>query len=333
MDDVDLKRQPMLFGLLALLTLTMAILLPVITSDGTHPAAAPLANVPLSPYVRALEHQRTAMVQVDSGIYFRGTNPDEVNEAIDLCHQQGWQCEPEWAEDSYPPHRLQVDAFWMEINEVTYEQYIAFLNTLGPDSHVNSCLGQPCVVTQQEDPTSSIAYNGVSYSPTSPAVNDYPVVDVSWYGAQAYCQALGRRLPTEAEWEYAARGTEGSLYPWGDTWLYEAANVRGSVQTESGVIIAEAQPVGTYGEYASRDGVRGLAGNVSEWVADWYSADHYVQVAGVTEHDTGPANGTEKVVRGGSWDDIPFFARSVQRGHLPPTETSSTVGFRCVADD
>lgn len=331
------SRQPVsvLFGgLIAVITLVMVVVLPIISRD-TRTAAPTTENIAaplLSPHMQALDLQRTMMVPVEGGAFFRGTMPDEAEESIELCEVYGWQCDIETAENSYPAHRLRVDTFWMELNEVTYAQYVTFLNTMGPGSHQNGCLGEACVVTQAEDRTSSIAFNGANYVTSNPAIDDYPVVSVTWYGAQAYCEALGRRLPTEAEWEFAARGTDNTLYPWGNEWVFEAANVRGSSLQNDGVIIAGAQPVGGYPDYASRDGIRDLAGNVAEWVADWYADDHYLQLDVNTEFDTGPATGIAKVVRGGSWNDYPFFARSVHRRSMIPLETSRSVGFRCVAD-
>lgn len=331
-----MKYQSILFGFIALLILAMAMVIPMISGQNhTPPYAAPIrgaSEMAKSPYMQIVDRQRSTLMQVTGGVFFRGTMPDESERAADQCADSGLNCNVSSAEDSYPPHRLRVETFWMEATEVTYQQYAAFLNTLGPGGHLTGCDGQFCIETQQENTTSSISFDGTNYTTSNPAVNDYPVAGVTWYGAQAYCEALGRRLPTEAEWEYAARGEDGTLYPWGNVWNDAAANVRGSYTNEDGVVIASPQPVGGYGAYASRDGIRDLAGNVAEWVADWYIANWYLQLSPNTVTDTGPDSGTEKVIRGGSWDDPAFFARSVQRGHLPPGEVSNTVGFRCVAD-
>ncbi len=315
--------------MMAVITLALVMLFPLMSqwqtaNQPTQPEAV------VSPYLQALQYQRSALVRVDGGVYFRGTMPEEAAQSTALCDQNGWQCDLSLAEDSYPPHRLRVDGFWMEMHEVSYGQYVTFLNTIG--LHTSGCYGQLCALTEQEDPTSSIIMNGNRYITTNPAINDYPVVDVTWYGAAAYCESMGRRLPTEAEWEYAARGASGTLFPWGDAWDAEAANVRGTRQTSDGVVIAGPQPVSGYPAYASYDGVRDLAGNVAEWVADWYASDHYLRLDPTTERDSGPSEGTEKVIRGGSWNDVLFFARAVHRDHRPPEATSNTIGFRCVAD-
>lgn len=331
-----MKYQSLLFGFIALLVLVMAMVIPMISGQNpAEPYAAAIRGVSemsKSPYMQVLDRQRSALVQVTGGVYFRGTMPEEAERAVQRCEENGWTCDASLAEDSYPAHRLSVGTFWMESTEVTYQQYTAFLNTLGPGGHVTGCDGQFCIETQLENATSGISFDGANYATSNPAINDYPVVGVTWYGAQAYCDALGRRLPTEAEWEYAARGSDGTLYPWGNVWNDAAANVRGSNVNDDGVVIASPQPVGGHGAYASRDGIRDLAGNAAEWVADWYTADWYLQLSPNAITDTGPETGTEKVIRGGSWDDPAFFARSVQRGHMPPGEVSNTVGFRCVSD-
>jgi formylglycine-generating enzyme required for sulfatase activity len=324
------------FGLMAILTLGMIMVLPVIGQQrgfinlsGDQTTTTSLR----APFYRALDQGRTALVEVEGGSYFRGTSLEEGQAAVADCIARGGDCTLEMIEDSLPAHQMRVGAFWMEMHEVTYRQYVNFLNTLVERDHTNGCYDQVCTITQQEDPTSPITWNGTRYDTANAAIDDYPVANVTWYGAQAYCAALGRRLPTEAEWEYAARGSAGTLYPWGNEWKDGAANVRGATVTADGVIIAEPQPVGGSPTYASPDGIRNLAGNVAEWVADWYAPDRYLMINpdSVTT-DIGPAEGTERVIRGGSWDDRAFFARAVQRQHMDPLLTAPSVGFRCAAE-
>lgn len=313
-------------AVMALLTLVMVVLLPILSQN--QPAVTE-ARGALSPDVLALDRGRSALARVQGGTFTRGTTQDEIQQAVRQCEDQGGRCDAVLAQDATPQHMTRVSSFWMEITEVTYRQYVNFLNTLGPRGHLTGCDGQLCAITQMESSISAIAFDGTGYETSNAAINDYPVVNVTWYGAQAYCQSLGRRLPTEAEWEYAARGTRGTLYPWGNTWRYDAANVRGSASAD-GVIIAGPQPVGGHVAYASRDGLRDLAGNVAEWVADWYAADFYLMPEAQLDNPTGPANGLERVVRGGSWNDVAYYARSVQRAHFLPDTASTSIGFRCV---
>lgn len=313
---------------MAVLTIAIIMILPMMGQD--TPENLPSATAPRSPDQTALDLGRTALIRIDGGTFTRGTTADEINSAAQQCAENGGNCAPALGLDSMPTRQISLDPFWMDMNEVTFGQYVNFLNSRGARSHLD-CGGQLCIVTRAEQETSVIAFNGTSYATTNSAINDYPVTNVTWYGAEAYCEALGRRLPTEAEWEYAARGTAGTIYPWGNEWSYDAANVRGSFK-DGDTIIAEVQPVGTNAVYASRDGVRDLAGNVAEWTADWYASDAYAQIDSYLPNPTGPTDGTEKVVRGGSWNDVAFYARSVQRQHVIPTTTSSSIGFRCVED-
>ncbi|MDX1991791.1 MAG: formylglycine-generating enzyme family protein [bacterium] len=316
-------------AVMALLTLGMIMMLPVLGDPAAERTTVENAAPSLDEI--ALDRGKSAQVRVEGGQFTRGTTQTEINTAIQACSTVQGACDPSLSADALPAHRLQIDPFWMDVTEVTYRQYVNFLNTLGARGHLN-CEGQLCALTSLESSTSAISFDGTGYDTTNPAFDDFPVVNVTWHGAQAYCQSLGRRLPTEAEWEYAARGLRGTLYPWGNEWTYEAANVRGSTSSD-GTIIAGAQPVGGHVDYASRDGIRDLSGNVAEWVADWYAADWYRQPGSRAVNSAGPAEGAEKVVRGGSWNDLPFFARAVQRWRLMPETTSFSVGFRCVSDD
>jgi eukaryotic-like serine/threonine-protein kinase len=183
---------------------------------------------------------------------------------------------------------------------------------MGAGSHLAGCDGQPCAVTRNEDENSNIVFNGFSYL-VADVVMGHPAVNVTWYGADAYCRAMGRRLPTEAEWERAARGTENRIYPWGDVW--DSTLAKTSISPDEGI---GAMPVGSFPAGASMDGALDMAGNVAEWVSDWYDPVYY-QNAGANSLDpTGPIAGTDKVVRGGSWDAKPFFARSVHRQFANP---------------
>lgn len=328
-----MNRQPRLnaqgsivIALMALLTLGMAIILPAISDNFPNSAAASQEARIISEPMRALEKQRSAMTLVEGGVYFRGTTLDEIEAALASCPE----CDIEVAESAAPPHRVEIDPFWMEVNEVTYAQYVAFLNTLGSGGHLTGCKGNICTLTQSEDPTSGITQSNGQYITVNPAYDDYPVVNVSWYGAQAYCASLDRRLPTEAEWEFAARGNASTLYPWGSEWTLDAANVRGTRIDPDGVVTAGPEPVGGYADWASRDGIRDLAGNVAEWTADWYDPNYYRTLDALRRNDTGPETGTAKVIRGGSWDQNEFFARSVNRQFLAPDSLASDVGFRCV---
>lgn len=279
-----------------------------------------------------LEGLISPMSQVTGGTFRMGTTRDEIIQAVRECTERdGGTCQVEYGEDSVPDHDVTIDSFMMEVTEVSYRQYLAFLNSQGPGSHRNGCDGQLCIATQNEQPNVSyISFDSASYEVPNVAL-DLPVGGVTWYGANAYCRAIGRRLPTEAEWERAARGPNNTIYPWGGTWSNSLAKTN-RPRPEEGGTVGPVQvafyPPGAFGLYD-------MAGNIGEWVYDWYDSAWYrVQQgdASLQLNPTGPAAGTQRVVRGGSWDNPPFFARAVHRLSGDPAGFYIWVGFRCAAD-
>ena len=284
--------------------------------------ATPTSSVP-----DILVSLASPMVIVDGGTFNMGTTAQEVRQAVEECvTRDGAQCTVQMGEDSVPPHPVTLNTFQIETTEVSNAQFIAFLNTLGPNSHRRGCLGQSCINTTAEDENSYITFDSQNYD-ISTVFNEFPVVGVTWYGALAYCQTLGRRLPTEAEWERAARGpgVDGFIYPWGNTWDGALARTRNTGQIG-------ALEVRTFAGGASPFGVLNMAGNVAEWVNDRYSPNYYSLPEASGVNPQGPAVGVDRVVRGGSWDTRPFFVRTVHRQHFRPDDTSLDRGFRCAAD-
>jgi formylglycine-generating enzyme required for sulfatase activity len=203
--------------------------------------------------------------------------------------------------DEQPAHRVYVDAFSMDKYEVTVGQYAAFLQETGGDRPSDwKTMNQP---THQKR----------------------PVVNVDWADAARYCKWAGKRLPTEAEWEKAARGTDGRLYPWGnDPPTPLRANYGKTEWNNHGVLV----PVGTLEDGKSPYGVYDMAGNVWEWVSDWYDPNYYKNSP--SQNPTGPSTGGFKVLRGGSWNNSPRILRSADRYFDPPSFRSLYFpGFRC----
>jgi formylglycine-generating enzyme required for sulfatase activity len=201
-----------------------------------------------------------------------------------------------------PVHTVTLGAFWIDKTEVTNLMYGKCVQS-----------GQ-CLKPQNQSNTHFNYYSDQEFA-------NYPVVNLKWSSADKYCAWAGRRLPTEAEWEKAARGTDGRTYPWGnsipsDTLLNFNAPAGDTVR------------VGSYPKGASPYGALDMAGNLREWVADWYEAGYYVDSP--KSNPTGPANGLYKVLRGGSWFSDASAIRSSNRQKLPPDVRDVSVGFRCV---
>jgi formylglycine-generating enzyme required for sulfatase activity len=232
--------------------------------------------------------------------------------------------DPMAAPDEKPAHTVFLDAFWIDTAEVTCDQYARFLNGVG--GHRSTCEGRDCLETKMEDEHSHILLQQGRYR-VETGFEDHPVAEVTWYGAQAYCAWAGARLPTEAEWEKAARGVEGRPFPWGS----EAPDCsRAQFAGCSGMTV----PVGSRPEGASPYGALDMAGNVWEWVADWWVADWYepsYYATSPAQNPQGPSPGRRKAFRGGSWGYLPKFIRTTDRARNRPTYAGFNVGFRCAA--
>lgn len=297
---------------------------------GTQPAGVPTPTISFASGASIppeLDAIKTELASITGGTFLMGTTLDEAKQAMDECALYDRSCtDLSWVSDSTPRHQVTVDSFEMEIYEVSVSQYVAFLNWMGPNSHKNQCQGNPCVQTTQEQENSYISFDGTTYAARNAFYDNHPVIYVTWWGAQEYCDALNRRLPTEAEWERAARGREDLIYPWG--FSFDGTRAMSSIVDNKGTV-----PVTEYANGLSPYGLFNMAGNVSEWVEDWYQADYYQQhVNNPIPNPNGPISGTERVHRGGSWDTIPLFLRAVHRMSHAPGAPTAAIGFRCAAD-
>ena len=215
-----------------------------------------------------------------------------------------------WGE--FPQHTVYLDAFWIDRTEVTNAMFAQFLN-----EEANQSEGGADWMDADSD-YARVVQQGSEWQPVS-GYGEHPVVEVTWYGAQAYCRWAGQRLPSEAEWEKAARGTDGRTYPWGEELDCAKANYSGcSGDTEWSW---------NFLVFDCRDGVLDMAGNVFEWVADRYDEDYYS--ISPYENPAGPASGKYRITRGGSWYYIANEVRTAVRFTSLPNEPWGGGGFRC----
>jgi formylglycine-generating enzyme required for sulfatase activity len=216
--------------------------------------------------------------------------------------------------DEIPQITVYLDSFWIDQFEVTNRQYQACVSA--------------GVCTPPDDPESATRY---SYYEDA-KFDNYPVINVTWLDASTYCQWRNARLPTEAEWEKAARGDIGNIYPWGDSFEDLHSNYRASTilcpdESEDG--FEDTAPVGSFLAGSSLYGAHDMAGNVNEWVADWYGENYYASLTEGIENPTGPESGEKRSIRGGSFGLNVTKLRSTNRGGAPPSHYSLFDGFRC----
>jgi formylglycine-generating enzyme required for sulfatase activity len=283
-------------------------------SDGPGPSGpkepAPKVDPPPEPLPPSLrcedkEADSTCFVRVEGARFAMGAQSTDPN-------APGY--DPHARPDEGPVHEVQISSFRIQRVEVSASSY-------------RRCVDEGWCSVEDLDTTSGLSTwsNPESRSALS---------GVSWFGASRYCAWLGARLPTEAEWELAARGTDGRPFPWGPLPRcgVQAQVARDQPQQPEDVPELTCNQTGPvpYGDLRGRSpyGASGMAGNLWEWTADWYAPDAYAKSAAVDP--TGPAEGTLRVQRGGGWSSAEVWElRSAGRGAMDPTATLPDVGFRC----
>ncbi|MBM3122027.1 MAG: formylglycine-generating enzyme family protein [Chloroflexi bacterium] len=295
------------------------------SASPTHPTPTPTPELKGTPPNLSLGSSWSrpvdgmVMLYVPGGEFRMGTDDAQMRISLKVCgvtasrmFGPGSRCLASEFADETPAHAVELDSFWIDRTEVTNAQY------------------QQCVIAGAcRPPAESGSYSRESYYGDA-AFGDYPVVWVGWQQAVDYCAWVGARLPTEAEWEYAARGPEGFLYPWGDSFdgtrlNYCDANCDlGPNDPSIDDGYPDTAPVGHYPSGASWCGALDMAGNVREWVADWYGPYHGRQV-----NPRGPYSGDMIVSRGGSWLDPPENVRSTKRGRNETDFAIYKLGIRC----
>jgi formylglycine-generating enzyme required for sulfatase activity len=244
--------------------------------------------------------QSSPIVKVPEGWFLMGTNMK--HDRVGMATQ--------FDDTEQPQRRIRLDAFEMDRDEVSLSEYLAFLRDqhLAPSEELRELIWH--VVTVHLLPDYVLAR--------------WPALYVTWNEAVEFCRLQGKRLPTEAEWEKAARGTDGNLFPWGSKPPVAGLAVFGQYHVHQIPLVAA---VNSGEEGQSPYGARHMAGNIAEWVQDWFGIDYYVTMP--ERNPQGAKTSRYKSVRGGSWKSNPAVLRSATRNGAVPEQRAATIGFRC----
>jgi formylglycine-generating enzyme required for sulfatase activity len=259
----------------------------------------------------------SVMRLIPQGEFLMGSTPDEIEAALkmdavqpafDLLHET-------------PQFRLFVPVFYLGVFAVTNQQFARFLSEM----HPGRALFELWVQTTEH--ILAACKDGEPYH-AMPGWDRHPASHVTWFGAQAYCRWAGLRLPTEVEWEKAARGSDARLFPWGNEWHDNHLRWQGGTRAES----ETTAPVDAYPQGCSQWGICQMAGNVEEWCEDWYQPNAYVAHAAGNRQS--PHDGSQRVLRGGNClgQNRLEFRCAMRRASSPMFVTVPFTGIRCACD-
>ena len=323
-------------------------------------------DVSLAPPLTPSRATPPGMVLLPGGSFIMGSTTEEMDAAYEFCHRlSGELCQRDYYKREQPQRPVAVSAFYLDATEITNAQFAAWLNAQrGVQVESGRLVKEGPLLLADLYP--AYGYSGLRYQPLAAAAPDdggktatltatapaaaastggqfaarpglahKPVVQVSWHAALRYCNAQGGRLPTEAEWELAARGPQGYRFPWGDDEpscegvVY--GRLRGESCANSGV---GPMAVGHATQDVTRDGVRDLGGNVSEWVMDVLQIPYPACALPCRDpvslpHGPVAELGAARVVRGGNWYQSAESCRAAGRSRLPGNQLKGNIGFRC----
>lgn len=284
------------------------------------------------------------MVLIPAGSFQMGSTKDEVERAVQTCvkeYEKDQQTCEGWYNSELPRHQVSLDAFYLDKYEVTnrlFNQFVQQTRYRTTAEREDSAWVFVESKGWEEVKGASWQKPEGSASVFQTSREEHPVVAVSWDDAVSFCRWAGKRLPTEAEWEYAARAGTTTRYWWGqgNPGIRRVENIADeAVKNLLKVIMSgyddgavRTAPVGSY--ETNPWGLHDISGNVREWTADWSDANYYTKSS--ARNPTGPASGEYRVLRGGSWLNVPDYVRSALRDRDSPARRNDRIGFRCAQD-
>jgi eukaryotic-like serine/threonine-protein kinase len=299
------------------------------------PSSPAVSAIPGSVITRTSPKDGMVQVYVPAGEFLMGSTDADIDAVMNAC----LYCQRAWFKDETPQHQVYLDVFWIDRTEVTNAMFAQFVTETGYQTDAEK-IGSGIVFQLFSRDWKMIQGANWRHPLGSDSdlhgLGDHPVVQMSGNDSEAYCAWAGRRLPTEAEWEKAARGTDGRTYPWGNqvpmgnllNFGDRNLNGNGSDNTADDGYMFTA-PVGSYPAGASPYGVLDMAGNVGERVSDWYGAAYYA--SSPARNPTGLSAGEYHVIRGGSWSRMARYVRAAARYKYLQKNRSNGLGFRCVS--
>lgn len=279
----------------------------------------------ITPLEAAKEDRYPGMVYVPAGHVEMGSSEAEIARAMEMF-KSAENTEPirNWFDDETPKHRVWVGAYYLDKHEVTNREFMKFVRAGGYKKKIFwSDEGRNWLHNKQV--TTPECFDDTRFNDP-----DHPIVCINWYEASAYAKWAGKRLPTEAEWERAARGDDNRSFPWGNDISPKNGHrlnyhPGGETQDKDGYRFTA--PVASYPNGVSPFGILQMAGNVWEWCEDWYGENYYAKSQ--KKNPTGPRKGKEKIVRGGSWLNSIVSIRTTYRSYVDPKLRYSHIGLRC----
>ena len=281
------------------------------------PTAAPTATATSTPTTTATPTSTPApMPPADATLKATWTSPVDGMALVYIPQGQyligALDSDPQAWVDEKPQHKVDLSGYWMDKTEVTNAMYAKCVQA-------GACPAKKMDISYTRDSY----YGNVEF-------DNYPVIYVTWDDAQTYCAWAGRKLPTEAQWEVAARGSDGRKYPWGNSSpSCDLLNYTVTLSTNFGLsdsCTGDTTAVGKYPQGASPYGILDMAGNVWEWVADWKGPNYLVEPH---QDPLGPPNGESRVIRGGFYFNDAKYVRATMRLGHDPDDATDYIGFRC----